>query len=165
MLVVFFLICVNHSRYLISQTFISPIERRIIILCGSFMYMIPFIHQFDYICWYPGISPFLQTNYFKRSVLCANLLKCRFPFVPWWCSLEWIIAKTWIRLNVMRIKCHGFRNFFSESGQIDLTKASEYFTISESTMRRRVLRIKHNGQPMVTFCWLHHLLLPIMKLW
>ena len=27
------------------------------------------------------------------------------------------------------------------------------------------LEIKHNGQPIVTFCWLYRLLLPIMKLW
>ena len=102
MLVVFFLICINHSRYLISQTFISPKERRIIILCGSFIKIIPFIHQFCYICWYPGIWSF-----FKRIVLngaCFPLIskKCRFPFVPWCCLLDWNIVKILIRLNVVQ---------------------------------------------------------------
>ena len=64
MLVVIFLVCINHSRYLISQKFLSPKECWIIILCGRFMCMISFIHQFDYICWYPGIGLF-----FKRIVL------------------------------------------------------------------------------------------------
>ena len=40
---------------------------------------------------------------------------------------------------VMGIKCHAFRNVFSESGQMDLPKASETFSIPKSTMRRRVL--------------------------
>ena len=81
MLVVFFLICVNHGRYLISQTFISPIERWIIIFCGNFMYMIPFIHQFDYICWYPRIWPFLQTIVLNGScfALISGLVTGEFP--------------------------------------------------------------------------------------
>ena len=48
-LVVLFLICVNHSRYLISQTFVSPIERRLSILCGRFYVHDPFHHDNDVI--------------------------------------------------------------------------------------------------------------------
>ena len=51
-----------------------------------------------------------------------------------------------------------------KSGQMELPKASETFNIPKSTMRRRVLGIKQNGQYVATFCWLHHLLLSIMKL-
>ena len=58
---------------------------------------------------------------------------------------------------VMGIKCHGF----SEKRANGFCQRN--FRHTQINSMRKGLWIKQNAQPMITFCWLNYLMLPIIK--
>ena len=93
------------------------------------------------ISWFQLILNLLSSHTMNYVIDAASI------FLGKWCGFTLYKENKKV---VTGIKCHAFRNFVSESGQMDLPKASEIFSVPKSTMRRRILRLNIMVSP-----WLH----------